>query len=452
MPRITRKLFVDLAVWMITLGLLIGISFPFLMVMLGFEWQQVTQPKFWGATLGAGLAAGVTNYLLARMVVRPRLQLLAHHMRVVEQSIQTATYHSDWRGCSLEGCRVHVDSDDEIGDSAQAFNDLVLALFRAREVEAAVADFSKTLSSQLDLDTLALQGLEMLMQHTGALGGVVLIEKSGELIPCAVYGLRAPETLSDSAHVRRAMRTGECEKVELPQGIHIEAVLADFVPHEIMVVPIAFKNTTLGVVILAKGAAFSADAPRLIQLFRQGFGLALNNALAHDNLQRMAALDTLTGIYNRRFGLVRLREEFNRAVRANTALGLLMLDIDHFKSINDTYGHLVGDRVLTRVTEAGRRALREGDFMVRYGGEEFIIVLPGASCHDSHQIGERIRRLIAETIVQDGSQIIQFTGSIGVTSFPEDNVERDHDLIHHADQALYSAKHQGRNMVINYRG
>lgn len=451
MPRITVKLFVDLAIWMIGLGLLIGASFPFFVAMLGFEKSQVFTLNFWSATLFAGLIAGLINYLLARMVVGPRLELLAEHMHLVEKSIRSATYSGDWSGCSVDACRVKVDSDDALGESARAFNDLVAALFRSREVENAVADFSKTLSSQLELDVLSLHGLEMLMQHTGATGGAVLIEQGGELQIHAAHGLRQPETIAHSDHVRHAMRTGRCEKVELPENIRIEAVLADFSPREIMVVPISFKITTLGVVILAKGEPFTSEAHWLMQLFRQGFGLALNNALAHDNMQRMAALDPLTGVYNRRFGLIRLHEEFNRAVRGNGPLGVAMLDLDHFKSLNDTYGHLLGDRVLLQVVEAAQRALREGDFIIRYGGEEFILILPGASLQDSLQIAERVRRLIGETTVRDGEQNVQFTASVGVTAYPHDDVEREEDLIHHADQALYQAKNQGRNQIQVFR-
>ncbi|MDM8569375.1 GGDEF domain-containing protein, partial [Thiotrichales bacterium HSG1] len=213
-------------------------------------------------------------------------------------------------------------------------------------------------------------------------------------------------------------------------------------------IPLEFKSIPLGVIVLATNKFFDKDVTRLLQLFRHSFGLALNNALAHSNLQKIAALDVLTGAYNRRFGLTRLKEEFNRAIRSDTSLGIIMMDIDHFKSINDTYGHLVGDRVLGQIAESTYRALREGDVVVRYGGEEFLIILPGASLSNSLQLGERIRRLITETTVQDGEQCISFTASLGITAFPEDNVKGELELVKHADDALYTAKDQGRNQVV----
>jgi diguanylate cyclase (GGDEF)-like protein len=448
MPRLTKKLFIDLAMWMIGFGLLNGALFPIFAYKLGMEAEQVFTITFWSATITAGLVAGIINYTLAMLVVRPRLKILADHMGIVKNTISDAHFTGDWSSCTIESCRVPVDSDDEIGESAEAFNNLVEALFQAHKIETAVSDFSKTLSSQLELGILSKQALDLFLQYTDSMAGAVLIESSGELPIAAHHGISDSQRLANSDYVRQALRTHECQHVIFPKDVKIEAVLANFNPQEIIVIPLEFKNIPLGVIILASNKAFSKDVTRLLQLFRHSFGLALNNALAHSNLQRIAALDALTGAYNRRFGLTRLKEEFNRAVCSNTALGIIMMDIDHFKSVNDTYGHLVGDRVLSQIAESTHRALREGDLMVRYGGEEFLIILPGASCINSMQLGERIRRLIEENTVQDGEQCIRFTASLGITAFPEDNVERELELVKHADDALYIAKEQGRNQVI----
>jgi two-component system cell cycle response regulator len=448
MPRFTTKLFTDIAIWMIGLGLLNGASFPFFAYVLGIEAKQVFTLTFWAATLTAGLVAGLINYTLVKLIVKPRLKILADHMHIVEKTIRDASFTGNWSSCSVDICRVPVDSNDEIGESAKAFNDLVEALFRAHDMEIAVNDFSKTLSSQLELEILSKQALDLFLQYTGAIAGVILTESTGELVVTAHHGVSDPKTLSNNDHVRQALRTHECQRVTFPPDIKIEAVLVSFRPQEIIVVPLEFKNAPLGVVILATNQTFSPDVTRLLQFFRRSFSLALNNALIHSHLQRIAALDTLTGAYNRRFGLIRLREEFNRAVRTGSSLGIVMMDIDHFKSINDTYGHLVGDRVLGQIAESTRQALREGDLMVRYGGEEFLIILPGASLENCAQISERVRRLIADAMVKDGKQFIHFTASLGATAYPTDNVEHELELVKHADAVLYTAKHQGRNRVV----
>jgi len=157
-------------------------------------------------------------------------------------------------------------------------------------------------------------------------------------------------------------------------------------------------------------------------------------------------VDPLTDAYNRRFGLGRLREEFSRAVRAESPLGALMLDLDHFKAINDTYGHLVGDRVLRAVAGACRRVLREGDVLVRYGGEEFLVLLPGAGPEDVRQVGERVRRAIEETSVTDGELRTAVTVSLGGATF-RDATDSPESLIALADKALYEAKESGRNRI-----
>jgi diguanylate cyclase (GGDEF)-like protein len=198
--------------------------------------------------------------------------------------------------------------------------------------------------------------------------------------------------------------------------------------------------------VLATTGAFERDAVELLDQFRADLGLAFNNALAHDRLERLAAIDPLTDAYNRRFGLGRLREEFARAVRAEAPLGVLMVDLDHFKTINDTYGHLVGDRLLRSVAGACRRVIREGDVLVRYGGEEFLVLLPGAGRDDVVQVGERIRRAIAETVVEDGESRISVTVSIGAATY-RDGSESPEALIALADRALYEAKDGGRNLL-----
>ncbi len=447
MPRFTAKLFYDLAIWMLGLGLLIGLCFPFFVLALGVASERAMSLGFFLSTLTAGLAAGAANFALARWVIRPRLNLLSKHMWLVEGAIEGAAFSGDWSSCNLEKCRVPVDSRDEIGEAARAFNDLVAALFRAHEVETAVSEFSQALSSQLELDSLASLALTQLLRHTGAQAGVVLFENSGELAVAARHGIREPERLAESDHLLEVLRSGETLKIELPEDMHIEVLLADVRPREILVVPVAFKQVSLGAVVLASNRPFTPEAEWLTALFRQGFGLALNNALAHERLQRMAALDPLTGAYNRRFGQGRLTEEFNRAVRSDLPLALLMMDLDHFKSINDTYGHLVGDRVLDRVAKAVRNAVREGDILVRFGGEEFMIILPGSSRDDAESVAERIRHMVEDTRIKERDQQIRVTVSIGGVSYPQTEVEAEEELLRVADEFLYTAKNRGRNQV-----
>jgi two-component system, cell cycle response regulator len=445
--RITRKVFHDLAIWMVGFGLMIGLVFPFFVMVLGVPRGIALTPVFFLACLGAGALAGVINYGLARGVVGGRLRVLAGSMRHVEENLLSMTFSGDLSQCTPENCSIAVDSEDEIGDSALAFNRLVEALAVSMRTQAAVRSFSEMLTSQLEIESLGDNALRLFFEHTGAAGGLILYEAAGELKVAASRGLRDPDKVAASDHVKVAVRTGERQVIAIPDDVRVEGVVADFRPSEVIVFPVIYKSVPLGVVVLATGQTFDPDHRARIDLFLQGLGLALNNAMAHDRLQRLAALDPLTGVYNRRFGLVRLHEEFGRAVRANTPVGILMLDIDHFKGVNDTYGHLVGDRLLKSICAIARSSLREGDVLLRYGGEEFLAVLPAASAEDLRLVGERLRRAVEDSALSDGAKTVRVTLSVGGAAYPNQNVESEEVLIRLADEALYRAKESGRNRV-----
>ena len=448
MVRLTHKVFNDLAIWMIGLGLIMGVVFPFFVVMMGVPTEQVLTPWFFAATMTAGFMVGGVNIWLARNVVGSRLHILADRMKFVETNLRNISLNGENGKCTPEACFLTVDSEDEIGKSGKAFNFLVQALAASHKNDAAVRSFSAMLASQLDLDTLVNEALQQLLQHTEADAGAILIAAEGQIKIAASQGIRTPDSLKSSDHVRRALQTQKRLCVALPENVAVEGVLTDFRPREVLVEPILYKGVPLGAIILASATGFADEVKSRLDLFDQGMALALNNALTYDRLQTLAALDPLTGIYNRRFGMARLGEEFSRAVRTTAPIGVMMFDIDHFKKVNDTYGHLAGDRVLIQVAKTARAALREGDILMRYGGEEFLIILPAASKENARDVGERLRRMVEETSVTDGDQVIRVTISIGVTSYPELTVAGEQDLVKRADEALYSAKESGRNKVI----
>ena len=448
MPRLTNRVFTDLAIWMTGFGLTIGLIFPPFCLLLGLPAASVLTPMFYAATLSAGLAVGAVNFALARLVVGRRFRALATAMTSVESQLASAVYTQDWSGCDPERCALAVDSDDEAGATAQAFNSLIRTLAKSHSVETAMHDFSGVLSREFELEGLGSAALDGLLRHTASDAGAMLVVREDELVPLASHGIRAPEGLAANDHVRRVIRLGQIERLRVgAQELIVDSVLVGVAAQEILVVPVAFKSIPLGVIVLATTGTFERDDIELVDHLRVDLGLAVNNALAHDRLERLAAIDPLTDAYNRRFGLGRLREEYSRAVRAEAPFGILMVDIDHFKAVNDTYGHLVGDRVLRAVAGACRRVVREGDVLVRYGGEEFLVLLPGAGRDDVLQIGERIRRAVSETTVEDGASRLNVTVSVGATTF-RDTVETPEALVALADRALYEAKDGGRNRLV----
>jgi diguanylate cyclase (GGDEF)-like protein len=164
-------------------------------------------------------------------------------------------------------------------------------------------------------------------------------------------------------------------------------------------------------------------------------------------LEKLATTDPLTGTYNRRFLMDRAEIEIALAKRQSYDLSLVMLDIDWFKSVNDTYGHSVGDRVLILLCDTVKRELRLGDMLARIGGEEFVMLLPHANLSTAQQVAERLRTQVAGlTLLQDSGAVLQFTSSFGVATM-NDSIATVDELLKAADQALYKAKNAGRNQV-----
>lgn len=448
MLRLTGAIFSDLAIWMVGLGLLTGLGFPFFVLWLGVSPDQALTPQFFAATVCAGLLVGGCNFVLARTVVGQRLHLLSERMRVVSGTIRHATYTGDWSACRPESCRIEADSRDELGDAAGSFNELVRTLAHYHQVEAAVQEFGSVLSSHLELEALAEASLTYLLKASGADAGALLVAVDGGLRLGAQTGLIGAERLARSERLVQVLARRQPSRLDLADEVAVDGLLVEFRPRAVLAIPIEFGQVPLGIAVLATGSELAPEASSLLDLFRGSLGVALQNALSHERLQRLAAIDALTACYNRRFGLIRFEEELARSVRTRSPLGVLMLDVDHFKAVNDTYGHLAGDRVLARVAEVTRSVLREGDVLCRYGGEEFLAVLPGAARRDVERISERIRRAVRDAAITDGPRTIRVTVSLGGSvrdgAAPLDGEQ----LLHHADQALYAAKATGRDRVV----
>lgn len=173
----------------------------------------------------------------------------------------------------------------------------------------------------------------------------------------------------------------------------------------------------------------------------------LNHELGETNqrLQEMAITDALTGLLNRRRFVEMLEREFERSRRQGTPLALVMFDVDHFKAVNDTYGHTFGDRVLMAVADVLRIEARLPDVVARYGGEEFLVLMPDTSPADALAAAERLRRSIAARVVSDGEQGISVTVSAGISTPDPHGSGGPEWLLRTADVALYAAKGDGRN-------
>jgi len=164
---------------------------------------------------------------------------------------------------------------------------------------------------------------------------------------------------------------------------------------------------------------------------------------------RLASTDHLTGVLNRRAFVERMEGEVQRSSREGTPLSLVLVDIDHFKQINDRFGHQAGDLVLQRFVETLLESVRPYDFVGRHGGEEFVVCLPGTDADQAGHVAERMRKEVEETRIElvDGTETLQLTASFGVASSRQGSKETVDSLTRRADEAMYRAKNGGRNRV-----
>jgi diguanylate cyclase (GGDEF)-like protein len=217
--------------------------------------------------------------------------------------------------------------------------------------------------------------------------------------------------------------------------------------------PLVQHGRRLGVLYLYRNDrdAFFDEEIKMLATFSHLASGAIENATLYAKSQGLVATDALTGLYNRRVLDERLEGELQRSSRYGKSFSFMMLDLDKFKSINDTYGHLAGDAVLKQVGEILKENTREVDSPIRFGGEEFAIVLPELNGDAAKITGERIRMAVSAAAfsLPDGRKF-NVTASMGIASYPECAKDAD-TLIKHADQALYLAKREGRNRVMLYR-
>jgi diguanylate cyclase (GGDEF)-like protein len=259
---------------------------------------------------------------------------------------------------------------------------------------------------------------------------------TSEFSPLACWALRRGEAHRPRGHAIDV----PCEHLHADGGTSADTVC----------LPLTSQREMLGLFYLeSRGDAEQATelSSVYLRLFAENVGLALGNLKLREALRELAMADPLTGLANRR----RLDESLDRETKLAEGLGAplaaLMIDVDHFKRFNDTFGHEAGDRVLREVGAVLKGATRDGDLAIRYGGEEFLLLLPGMHVSKATERAEQIRERIGALRLDDGeAELGRITASVGVASTPECGSYRE--LLQLADAALYKAKESGRDRLI----
>ncbi len=248
----------------------------------------------------------------------------------------------------------------------------------------------------------------------------------------------------DAPLVSETWATGAPMLVRLVGDDLVDLVLPGAI--NVVVAPVAVDGDDLGIVAGEWGGGSEARIPSsTVNALAQAAmhtALALRNAQLLDEIERLATRDWLTGLANRRLFDESLHREMARSQRLATPLSLLVLDVDHFKQINDTYGHQTGDAVLREVAHALVANTKDFDVAARYGGDEFVVLLPSCSRDDAMGVAERVRRGIAANVGE-----APVTISVGIATTPDNGTDAER-LIAAADTALYEAKRTGRDRVV----
>ncbi len=218
--------------------------------------------------------------------------------------------------------------------------------------------------------------------------------------------------------------------------------------------PLAIDGEIMGCISLNSDQPNAFDA-RDLQFFSViGYQMAasLRHSRRFRSIKDLAQYDSLTKLYNRRYFEERLTIEGKKSFLGGNPLALIMVDIDHFKKVNDTFGHTEGDKALREISSLLRASVRKKDVVARYGGEEFILILPEARLEEALTIAERIRRTVETNPFEMGKTRLNITVSLGISHFPSHRPSSKEDLVRMADEALYDAKRGGRNRVCFFRG
>jgi diguanylate cyclase (GGDEF)-like protein len=385
--------------------------------------------------------------------------------------------------------RVPVESDDEIGELAENFNATLARItdLKAAEIESGIEferlqrevalkaevqsanarlerrlkelqllfELTQRVNSTLELEPL-LDSISAMVG--GALGftefSVMLLDANGrDLVHQAGFSGQVQKgevrfALGEGAAGEAAMRQEEVYVADVGQDPRF--VRRSSEQGSLLCVPMVFKGERVGVLNFRKSevGAFGPDEVRLLKSVANQASVAIVNARLYQATVELSITDALTGAFNRRHLMTRLEMEVLRATRFGHTMGVVMIDVDHFKLFNDTNGHPAGDEVLRRTSAQLKAQLRKLDVLARYGGEEFFVVLPQSSKAEAIEVAEKLRRAIERTAfphgeTQPGGKV---TISIGVAAFPEDARSQE-GLIDAVDSALYASKRGGRNKV-----
>jgi len=322
----------------------------------------------------------------------------------------------------------------------EVFSNAIQEISASLEVEQVFTAIQNAVSALMPWDSFL---ISLVDEDAQELEDIYLIE-DGERYPSARY----PMDEGLSAYVVSSGDALHYNDFDYKNPAIEPIIVGILITRSIIIVPMVCKGQVTGVLSVqsSQANAYSDEDCELLKLLASHAASAVENAKLYAEVQRLAILDPLTGIFNRRHFFDLAKQEFERIRRFSHPLSIIMIDIDHFKNVNDTLGHLAGDIALRTVAENCKKIVRSTDILCRFGGEEFAILLIETSPIGAMQIAERLCIEISKVNIDFGKIKISLTASLGVAHYSE-GYNTIEDLLACADRALYEAKRGGRNQV-----
>ncbi len=457
-PSSKKNVFHILFLCMVAFGLVMGLAFPPLEKL----YFNDNTPISWSFVLmctTAGITVGVANYIIFSLIVSRELRFLVDGMNTINAQISKALFGN---GKHDESFAIEVRSDDILGEVTKAFNVMGTTVEQRLYQEASFREIVSALSANVDLEQTSQNILQYYIESTCITSGILYGKKDDKMTLLASHdidtGSNLPKELESwQGIIKDAIESGTIHTIDTEKQcfdwVNVTTPYGTLRPKTLRLIPLTADKSTVGLVVAACG---QSDHPESMQIetlktYSKYMAPYLQNALLHHKIQEMASYDALTHVLNRRFGLIRLHEEFSTALRHRSDLSVIMLDIDKFKNVNDTHGHEAGDIVLKTVASTIALNLRNEEVICRYGGEEFLIILPMANLNKAGLAAERLRKLVAQQTSLYKDKDILVTVSLGVSSLSSIITQNENNLINSADTALYHSKHMGRNQVSLFR-
>jgi diguanylate cyclase (GGDEF)-like protein len=319
------------------------------------------------------------------------------------------------------------------------------------------------MSSTLDLDEVAAllvkESKSLLNYETAAIAMLSPVDNTYSLMSAEGFDYGHDATVPVDVKTWARWSIGSAEDALLISDFHRrKGQMPIYSPNEspfevgsFLAIPLGHPDRRRGALILTHSQAgqFSTDVEQWLRMLCQHAAVIMENALVHRQMETLAATDELTQLPNHRSFQDRIEEELSRARRNKRPLSLMMMDIDHFKKLNDTHGHPFGDAVLNQISAIIARCLRLEDFAARYGGEEFAILLPDTNRDGARETAERLRAEVNRTVFTHDMVSAHVSFSGGIATYPRD-AESKAQLIENADKSLYVAKRAGRNRIAQF--